>query len=77
MGYFPPGKVPAFERKFFDMPTGTESEAALNELKEDIYASESLSDIDKINVWKTFRDRITSEKNQLGRIIDMGMDIEI
>lgn len=77
MGYFPPGKVPAFERKFFDMPTGTESEAALNELKEDIYASESLSDVDKINVWKTFRDRITSEKNQLGRIIDMGMDIEI
>ena len=32
MGYFPPGKVPAFERKFFDMPTGTESESALNEL---------------------------------------------
>ena len=76
-GYFPPGKVPSFDRAFFDMPTGKESENALDELKKTLDNGDSLSENEKEKAWKTFQNRIVVQNEQGAKVIDMGMDIDL
>ena len=76
-GYFPPGKVPSFNREFFDMPTGKESENALDELKKTLDNGDSLSENEKEKAWKTFQNRIVIQNEQGAKVIDMGMDIDL
>ena len=76
-GYFPPGKVPSFNRDFFDMPTGKESENALDELKKTLDKGDSLSENEKEKAWKTFQNRIVIQNEQGAKVIDMGMDIDL
>jgi ferredoxin len=76
-GYFPAGKTPSFNREFFDMPTGTESETALSELNEALDRHADLSDIEKEEIWQHFQNRFIRDREKKTRIIDMGMDMDL
>jgi hypothetical protein len=76
-GYFPPGKVPAFDREFFDMPTGSEEEIALSDFNNAMDLSSDLTDNEKEEIWREFQNRLMNDREKKTTIVDMGMDINI
>ena len=76
-GYYPSGKVPSFDREFFDMPEGTQEDLVLEELKNELSDSGHLAPIQKEEIWERFRQGVEAGVNKKRRIIDMGMDIDL
>ena len=76
-GYFPAGKLPSFNKGFFEMPEGRENNAALSALEETLANSKDMSSDYEAQAWKTFEDRIKKIRERKGTMVDMGMDIDI
>ena len=76
-GYFPAGKLPSFNKEFFEMPEGRENNAALSALEETLANSKDMSSDYEAQAWKTFEDRIKKIRERKGTMVDMGMDIDI
>ena len=76
-GYFPTGKLPSFNKEFFEMPEGRENNAALSALEETLSDNKDMSSDYKAEAWKTFEDRIKKIRERKGAMVDMGMDIDI
>ena len=76
-GYYPSGKVPSFDREFFDMPEGTQEDLVLEELKNELSDSGHLAPIQKEEIWERFRQGVEAGINKKRRVIDMGMDIDL
>tara|TARA_B100001750_G_C15357378_1_gene520384 strand:- start:371 stop:721 length:351 start_codon:yes stop_codon:yes gene_type:complete len=76
-GYFGPGKTPKFDREFFNMPSGRAEMVALTEVRDKLSSTGSLSDSDKDKIWLEFRAKIEEIESAKGKIVDMGMDMDI
>jgi len=76
-GYYPSGKLPSFDREFFDMPEGTQQDLALEELNTQLSTSGDLSAMQKEEIWTRFRQRVEAGASKERRIVDMGMDIDV
>ena len=76
-GYFPTGKLPSFDKEFFEMPKGREDSAALSELEESLNGNKNDSNYSEAQAWKKFRERIKNLKERKGSMVDMGMDMDI
>ena len=76
-GYFPTGKLPSFNKEFFDMPEGREDSAALSDLEKGLNDNKNESMEYESRVWAVFEDRIKKIKERKGSMVDMGMDIDI
>ena len=76
-GYFPTGKLPSFNKEFFDMPEGREDSAALSDLEKGLNDNKNESMEYEARVWAVFEDRIKKIKERKGLMVDMGMDIDI
>ncbi len=76
-GYYPSGKLPSFDREFFDMPEGTQQDLALDELNTQLSVSEDLTVTQKEEIWSRFQERVEAGASKERRIVDMGMDIDV
>ena len=74
-GYFKAGRVPVFDKEFFDMPDGKAEEIAYRQLIKNLKSNDTSSDDNTDEIWATYRDEISSIESQKGNIVDMGMDI--
>ena len=75
-GYFRSGKVPVFDRDFFDMPEGRLEHNLLEKLRNDLNDSTSLDDQYEHKLLLEFKDRLDSSSENKGKVVDMGMDME-
>ena len=75
-GYFRSGKVPVFDRDFFDMPEGRLEHNLLEKLRSDLNDSTSLEDQYQHKLLLEFKDRLDSSSENKGKVVDMGMDME-
>ena len=75
-GYFRSGKVPVFDRDFFDMPEGRLEHNLLEKLRSDLNDSTSLDDKYEHKLLLEFKDRLDTSSENKGKVVDMGMDME-
>ncbi|MEC7835887.1 MAG: hypothetical protein VX692_01995, partial [Chloroflexota bacterium] len=75
-GYFRSGKVPVFDRDFFDMPEGRLEHNLLEKLRDDLNSSRSLNDRTEHELLLDFKDRLDISFENKGKVVDMGMDME-
>ena len=75
-GYFKAGRVPVFDKEFFDMPDGKAEDIAYRQLIENLRSGKDSSDKDLDEIWEGYRAKVSSIENQKGNIVDMGMDID-
>ena len=75
-GYFKAGRVPVFDKEFFDMPDGKAEDIAYSQLIENLRSGKDSSDEDLDEIWGAYRAKVSSIENQKGNIVDMGMDID-
>ena len=76
-GYYPSGKLPSFDKEFFDMPEGTQQDLVLEELNTQLSTSGDLAAMQKEEIWTRFRQRVEAGASKERRIVDMGMDIDV
>ena len=75
-GYFKSGKVPVFDREFFDMPEGKLEYNLLEKLKVDLNNSTSEDGQTEHELFLEFKDRLDMSSENKNKVIDMGMDME-
>jgi ferredoxin len=74
-GYFKPGGLPAFDRKFFDMPLGRAEDKLVDELEGALEDADVDGDGDKERLWVEFRQRLERTLERRSLPVDMGMDL--
>ncbi len=77
-GYFGPGKLPSFEREFFDMPHGRTEDWMLMEFRDQLLEKKSDGAL-KLNgegdkMWAEFRLKMEETLENRESSVDMGMD---
>lgn len=75
-GYFKAGKVPVFDKSFFDMPNGKAEETAYGRLIENLRKTKEDDKQLVEEIWASYRDEIDNIESQKGNIVDMGMDTD-
>ena len=75
-GYFKAGKVPVFDKSFFDMPNGKAEETAYDRLIENLRKTKEDDKQLVEEIWASYRDEIDNIESQKGNIVDMGMDTD-
>jgi ferredoxin len=71
-GYFGPGQLPIFDRKFFDMPHGRSEDWVLLEFRDKL--AEADSNVNKDEMWVEFRQRVEKTLDKQAVPVDAGMD---
>jgi NAD-dependent dihydropyrimidine dehydrogenase PreA subunit len=74
-GYFRPGRLPAFERQFFEMPLGRAEDLLVNELEDALEGADVDADGAKERLWVEFRERLERNLERRSIPVDMGMDL--
>ena len=74
-GYFPSGKLPTFNREFFQMPRGTAEDNIMGSLREAVSGENGHSEEDAEELWTRFRNEVESRAKAKPEVVDMGMDI--
>ena len=74
-GYFKPGRLPAFDRQFFEMPLGRAEDQLVNELEAALEGSEADGSGGKERLWLEFRQRLERTLERKSLPVDMGMDL--
>ena len=75
-GYFRSGKVPIFDRDFFDMPEGRTEHNLVEEFKDNLVNMKSLDKQSEYELYLEFKNALNSSKTKNGEVVDMGMDME-
>jgi hypothetical protein len=72
-GYFRPGRLPSFDKDFFDMPRGRTEDLIIEEFRLKLSESNGNGSSDK--VWEEYK--VTREKalDRQSKTVDMGMDM--
>ena len=73
-GYFGPGKLPHFEKDFFDMPQGRSEDWLLIEFRNKLMETNGEKNGDKDHMWAEFREKVEESIEQRSVSSDMGMD---
>ena len=75
-GYFRSGKVPVFDRDFFDMPEGRTEHNLVEEFKDNLMNMKNLDKQSEYELYLEFKNALDSSKTGKGEVVDMGMDME-
>jgi hypothetical protein len=73
-GYFGPGQLPIFDRKFFDMPHGRSEDWVLLEFRDQLTETNGDDSADRDAMWTEFRKRVEASLEKQAVPVDMGMD---
>lgn len=74
-GYFRPGRLPAFDRQFFEMPLGRTEDALVSDLKDNLSDTQLDDEGDTDRPWVEFRRRLEQDLVRRSLPVDMGMDL--
>ena len=74
-GYFRPGRLPAFDRQFFEMPLGRTEDALVSDLKDNLNDTQLDDEGDTDRPWVEFRRRLEQDLVRRSLPVDMGMDL--
>ena len=74
-GYFRPGRLPSFDRQFFEMPLGRAEDLLVDELGGALEGADVDGDGDKERLWVEFRERLERTLERKSLPVDMGMDL--
>ncbi len=75
-GYFPPGKLPHFDRDFFDMPTGRAEDRLIEDFKEKLRNGKNGGGTDSEEAWTELRETMEASVDDGPKMMDMGMDFD-
>jgi ferredoxin len=73
-GYFGPGKLPSFDREFFNMPRGRTEDWLLIEFRDKLMETNGSKDANHDQMWDEFRGKVEDSINKRSAVVDMGMD---
>ena len=75
-GYFPPGKLPHFDRDFFDMPLGRVEDRLIEEFKEKLRDGKNGGGAASEEDWAELRQAMEASVEEGPKMMDMGMDFD-
>ena len=75
-GYFRSGKVPVFDRDFFDMPEGRLEHNLLEKLTNDLINPINQGPQNEHELLFDFKNQLDISSENKGKVVDMGMDME-
>lgn len=73
-GYFGPGKLPIFDRGFFNMPHGRSEDWVLLAFRDKLQETANDASLDRNQMWNDFRTRVEASFESQAMPVDMGMD---
>lgn len=74
-GYFAPGKLPQFDRDFFDMPTGSVEDNVIDEFSRQLESTNGHDREARDKLWSEFRSKLEQAIDKKSSPVDMGMDL--
>jgi epoxyqueuosine reductase QueG len=74
-GYFRPGRLPSFDKDFFDMPRGRTEDLIIEEFRQKLAESNGNGSSEKL--WEEFKVKMEKALDRQSKTVDMGMDMII
>jgi hypothetical protein len=73
-GYFGPGQLPVFDKKFFDRPHGRSEDWVLLEFRDKLMEANGDAHLNGDAMWAEFRKQVEASLTTQSAVVDMGMD---
>ena len=73
-GYYKSGELPIFDANFFQMPQGRSEDWILIDFRNKLLELEGDPNVDREELWMTFREKVEGSLQKRAVAVDMGMD---